>query len=38
MLDELVFNCGTPSKYVVIPGLAGLELMPRNRALLSFRR
>src|SRR5262245_42711001 len=37
MLDVLALSCGTPSKYVVIPGLFGLELMPRNRALLSFR-
>jgi hypothetical protein len=36
-LDELAFNCGTPSMYVVTPGLFGLELMPRTRALLSLR-
>jgi len=37
MLDELVFSCGTPSIYVVIAGLAGLEPRPRNRGLLSLR-
>src|SRR5262245_51378498 len=37
MLEELALNCGTPSMYVVTPGLFGLELMPRNRALLSLR-
>ncbi len=29
-------SCGTPSKKVVIDGLAGLAPMPLNRALLSF--
>src|SRR5688500_18856483 len=37
IFEELLFNCGTPSMYVVIAGLPGLEPMPRNRALLTFR-
>src|SRR6185503_1096225 len=37
MLDELAFNCGTPSMNVVTAGLFGLEPMPRKRALLSLR-
>ena len=36
-LDELELSCGTPSRNVVIAGFAGLEPMPRNRGLLSFR-
>jgi hypothetical protein len=37
MLDEFVLSCGTPSMYVVMPGLAGLVPMPRKRGLLSLR-
>ena len=37
MLDVLAFSCGTPSKKVVIDGLAGLAPIPLNRALLNFR-
>ena len=37
MFDEFAFSCGTPSMYVVIPGLAGLEPTPRKYALLSLR-
>src|SRR5262245_23619084 len=37
MLEEFAFNCGTPSKYVVTPGLAGLAPSPRMRALLNLR-
>ena len=37
MLDELEFSCGTPSMNVVIPGLAGLEPMPRTNGLLTRR-
>ena len=37
MFDELALNCGTPSMYVVTPGLFGLEPTPRKNALLSFR-
>jgi len=33
----LVFSCGTPSMNVVMPGLAGLEPIPRNRTLLILR-
>ena len=37
MEDEFELSCGTPSKKVVTAGLPGLEPMPRNRGLLSFR-
>ena len=37
MLEVFALSCGTPSMYVVTPGLAGLEPTPRMRALLSFR-
>jgi hypothetical protein len=37
MLEELELSCGTPSMLVVIDGFAGLDPMPRNRALLNFR-
>ena len=37
MLDEFALSCGTPSMYVVTPGLFGLEPTPRNRGLLSLR-
>ena len=37
MLEVLVLSCGTPSMYVVTPGFAGLEPMPRKRALLILR-
>jgi hypothetical protein len=37
MLDVFEWSCGTPSKLVVMAGLAGLEPTPRNRGLLSFR-
>ena len=37
MLDEFELSCGTPSRKVVIAGLAGLDPIPRNRGLLSFR-
>ena len=37
MLDVFELSCGTPSKFVVMAGLAGLEPIPRNRGLLSLR-
>src|SRR5262245_9220424 len=37
MLEEFALSCGTPSMNVVMPGLFGLELMPRKRALLNLR-
>ena len=37
MLEELVLSCGTPSMLVVMAGFAGLDPMPLNRGLLSFR-
>src|SRR5688572_1479930 len=37
MFDVFVLSCGTPSMYVVTPGFAGLEPMPRKRALLILR-
>jgi hypothetical protein len=37
MLELFAFSCGTPSMNVVMPGLPGLELTPRKRAMLSFR-
>ena len=37
MFEMLVCSSGTPSTYVVMAGLPGPELMPRNRAKLSLR-
>ena len=37
MLDVFELSCGTPSRYVVMLGLAGLDPTPRNRGLLSLR-
>ena len=36
-LDVFELSCGTPSRYVVMLGLAGLDPIPRNRGLLSLR-
>ena len=36
-LVDAALNCGTPSTYVVTPGLAGLAPTPRMRGLLSLR-
>jgi hypothetical protein len=35
--DEFVLSWGTPSMKVAIPGLPGLDPMPRTRALLTLR-